>query len=349
MSGDMEALLKVSASVAALTAYARFAASKTTPGRRRFFALIPAISPLFFLPLSFTSIHFRSISGFFLGWLAVFKLLLLSFDSGPLFPSLSFLTFLPIAVLPVKLRHISPSPKAKPPHLLPTAIKAILLSLLIPLYSHHDRFPHHLLLSIYCLHIYLGLELVLASAAFLAGILLGLDLEPQFNAPYLSTSLQDFWGRRWNLMVTAILRPSVYGPVRARWGAPAGVVATFLVSGVMHELMFYYITSAPPTGEVSCFFLLHGVCTAVEGWIRKAAKRRAGEGMMVNPVVSAAMTLGFVVLTGFWLFFPPVVRTGSDQRVVEECLAAMRFLEGGGRAILRRLGLQLNLTEAKIL
>ncbi|PKU81908.1 putative long-chain-alcohol O-fatty-acyltransferase 2 [Dendrobium catenatum] len=117
----MEALLKVSASVAALIAYARFTASKPTPGCRRFVALLPAISPLLFLPLSFTSIHFRGITGFFLGWLAAFRFL----------------------------------------HLLPP-------------------------------HLPDNLELVLSTAVFVGGSLLGLDLELQFNAPYLSTSLQDF-------------------------------------------------------------------------------------------------------------------------------------------------------------
>lgn len=337
MAGDMEAFLKVTALVSSLMAYARFAAGRTTPGLRRLITLLPAIIPLVFLPLSFSSLHLRAISGFFLTWLAIFKLLLLSFDAGPLSPSLLFLTFLPVAVLPVKIRPISTS--FKPPRLLPAAIKALLLSIIIPFYSYRDHIPHYFLLAMYCLHIYLALELVLASAALIAGGLMGLDLEPQFNAPYLSTSLQDFWGRRWNLMVTAILRPSVYCPVRARWGTGTGVLATFLVSGVMHELLFYYITSAPPTWEVTCFFVLQGVCTALEGWVKREAKVFGRDTKSVNPAVSAAMTLGFVSVTGFWLFFPPVMRNGSDERALKEYSAAFRLLVGSSRMILDRLGL----------
>jgi hypothetical protein len=34
----------------------------------------------------------------------------------------------------------------------------------------------------------------------------------------------------------------VFRPVRARLGAPVGVLAAFVVSGVMHEAMFSYVT-----------------------------------------------------------------------------------------------------------
>jgi len=91
------------------------------------------------------------------------------------------------------------------------------------------------------------------AAAATARALMALDLEPQFDRPYLSASLRDFWGRRWNLSVPALLRQCVFRPVRARLGAPAGVLAAFVVSGLMHEAMFSYITLRPPTGEEAAF------------------------------------------------------------------------------------------------
>ncbi|PKA60034.1 putative long-chain-alcohol O-fatty-acyltransferase 4 [Apostasia shenzhenica] len=336
MEGEIEALLKVSAISSALMAYARFSSAKIPPGFLRLLFLLPVISSLFFLPLGFSSIHLRTISGFFLAWLAVFKLLLLSFDAGPLSPSLPFLSFLPVALLPVNLRAAT---RRKPPHLLPTAIKALLFSFLVSFYSYRYRFPLFLLLLLYCFHIYLTAELVYAGAAFLASGLLGLNLEPQFDAPYRTTSLQDFWGRRWNLVVTTVLRPSVYNPIRRRWGSAAGFLATFLVSGVMHELMVYYVTLAPPTGEMLCFFLLHGVCTVLEVRLKKAAGNREG-GWRVHPAAATGATLGFVVATGFRLFLPPMMRNGSDERVLEECEAMIGFFKKGSEAILGRFRLQ---------
>ncbi|ONK71710.1 uncharacterized protein A4U43_C04F11560 [Asparagus officinalis] len=171
----------------------------------------------------------------------------------------------------------------------------------------------------YCLHIYLALDVVLASAAFLAGSLLGLDLEPQFDAPFKSTSLQEFWGRRWNLMVTGILRPSVYRPIRSRYGAAAGFMAVFLVSGLMHEVMFWYVTLGGPTGEVTLFFLIHGVHggggAGEEGWWWRPPLRRR------------ACDAGFVWRRVYGLFFPPVLRGERESETIDECAAMVGFLK----------------------
>ncbi|XP_038972546.1 probable long-chain-alcohol O-fatty-acyltransferase 5, partial [Phoenix dactylifera] len=207
--------------------------------------------------------------------LALFKLLLLAFGLGPLCPSLPLLPFLFTSFFPVKIQT---KPKPKPPissslstlHRLITVVRVLLLATIISSYRYSDRMHPYLLLAIYCCHIYLILDLGLASIAKIATGLLGLELEPQFNNPLGASSLQDFWGRRWNLMVSSILRPSVYDPVQARWGLDAGILATFFVSGLMHELMFYYLTLALPTGEVTAFFVLHGLLTVVERKARKA-------------------------------------------------------------------------------
>ncbi|KVI03012.1 hypothetical protein Ccrd_018696, partial [Cynara cardunculus var. scolymus] len=74
----------------------------------------------------------------------------------------------------------------------------------------------------------------------------GVELEPPSDEPYLSTSLQDFWGRRWNLMVTNSLRHTVYKTLKfvlpaKDWTTATAVMATFIVSGLMHKLLFYYV------------------------------------------------------------------------------------------------------------
>ncbi|THU60437.1 hypothetical protein C4D60_Mb07t12700 [Musa balbisiana] len=265
---DLKALAKVAVWVAVSMTYARFAASRFKPSKTSFLSLLP------YLPLHFSSIHLRGISALFLAWLALFKLLLLAFAAGSLSVSLPFLPFFASSILPVKLldphHHKTKSPFLSS-RFLPSAGRASLLAALIPLYRFREVIRPFLLLSLYCIHMYFALELVLAGAAAVAALLVprGFELEPQFDAPYRAVSLQDFWGRRWNLMVSAVLRPSVYLPMSARYGRSAGILAVFLVSGLMHEVMFRYITLAPPTGEATAFFMLHGACMVAEGTARR--------------------------------------------------------------------------------
>ncbi|EEE60653.1 hypothetical protein OsJ_14102 [Oryza sativa Japonica Group] len=160
-----------------------------------------------------------------------------------------------------------------------------------------------------------------------------MELEPPFDRPYLASSLRDFWGRRWNLMVSAILRPSVYDPVRARAGKAAGVVATFLISGLMHEAMVYYMTLRLPTGEMTAFFLLHGVCCVAEEWCarRWVARRWPPPPRPLGSLLVMAVAAG----SSFWLFFPPICREGSEEMLLEEWAAVAAFFQDAGRKLRR--------------
>lgn len=156
-------------------------------------------------------------------------------------------------------------------------------------------------------------------------------MEPHFDEPYLSSSLQDFWGRRWNVVVTNILRPTVYEPVLhmferrlgRNWASLPAVGATFLVSGLMHELIFFYLGRTKPTWEVTWFFLLHGLCLLVE----LAVKMNFPTGFQLPRVVSGIMTVGFVMCTAFWLFFPPLLRCQGPKRTLEEYAAVGAFVK----------------------
>ncbi|ONK63555.1 uncharacterized protein A4U43_C07F16470 [Asparagus officinalis] len=211
--------------------YARFASSSIRPGKLRLLSLLPVILLLPCLPWRFTSVNLRGTTAFFLAWLGVFKLLLLSFGVGPLSPHLPLPTFIAISSLPVKIQTSCHPKSDTDPSLIPFCIKLALLVLLTPIYRHKSQIHPWAVLALYSLYTYLILDLILSITKFSVGTLLGLTLEPQANDPFKSDSLQDFWGRRWNLMVTGILRPSVYDPVRSRSGAGAGVVAAFIVSG----------------------------------------------------------------------------------------------------------------------
>ncbi|KAF7803828.1 putative long-chain-alcohol O-fatty-acyltransferase 5 [Senna tora] len=141
------------------------------------------------------------------------------------------------------------------------------------------------------------------------------ELMPLFNHPYFATSLREFWGRRWNLLSSYILRLTVYDPTRTALSGIVGpgpgkvgaTIAALGVSGAMHEVMMYHITcGTKPTWEVSRFFLLQGLCIVVEAALRK----RCGS---VHVAVANALTVGFVVITSYWLLVLPVLNNGQSR------------------------------------
>ncbi|KAL5699554.1 hypothetical protein ACHQM5_030437 [Ranunculus cassubicifolius] len=321
---EIQTLIKVWITVLTSLTFCYFIIKKLPPGIPRLLTLLPIISLFTYLPLTLTSIHFIGITSFFTTWLCNFKLLLFAFNGGPLSSSsLSFPHFLAIACLPINLNQSpSPSPKKGLKSPLNYAIKALLLALVIKSYDCKPFLNQNIILTLYSLHIYLAVEIVLAMSVLPARSIFKFEIEPQFNDPYLTTSLQDFWGRRWNLMVTGILRPTVYLPTRGictrvfgrNWAQLVGLVATFLVSGLMHELIYFYFSREKPTWEVTWFFVLHGVCTCLE----IVGKRWLGERWRLHPVISGLLTIGFVAGTGFWLFFPQIVRYEVDARAIRE-------------------------------
>ncbi|XP_030523470.2 long-chain-alcohol O-fatty-acyltransferase-like [Rhodamnia argentea] len=339
MGGDAEEELKnfiqVWISALAALAYSYFASSAVPRGALRLLSLLPAVLLLSLLPLRLSSAHLGGPTAFFLVWLANFKLLLLSFHLGPLADAPSFLHFLSLASLPVKVKPPRDDKKVSgksPKSTLASvrlAIKVLILVSILHAYEYRPRLHEYAILALYCVHLYLELELVLAICAVPASAALGFDLERQFDEPYLATSLQDFWGRRWNLMVSSILRSTVYDPVRRRLAPLIGsrpaslpaTVAAFAVSGVMHEAIYYYITRARPTGEVTWFFTLHGICVAAE----VAVKRWAGGRWRMHRAASGMLTAAFLMVTGMRWFFPQLMRNGVHEKVISECYAIFHF------------------------
>ncbi|RID69197.1 hypothetical protein BRARA_C01303 [Brassica rapa] len=134
---------------------------------------------------------------------------------------------------------------------------------------------------------------------------------------------QDFWSRRWNRMVPSVLRPTVHIPVQqftARLIGQnasfyAGMLATFIVSGLMHELVYFYIIRKSPTWEVTCFFLLHGVVTCLE-----IAVKRMRLCPSPHRVASRLVVVAFMFVTSVWLFAPQLLRYDVHKRLISECL-----------------------------
>ncbi|XP_045827905.1 acyl-CoA--sterol O-acyltransferase 1-like [Trifolium pratense] len=309
-------------SVATILFWYSYKIGKNVPkGIRRLVALFPPIIILLLLPKRLTNVHLIYIFSFSHSWLSTFKLLLFSFAKGPLSsnPPHCLSHFLFLAALPIKFQHkIDNQIKLPSLNWFDFVVLSILAYFFLPSYENKQSFHQ---VTFMCLHLYFGLEIFLFLITAITRKLLQVELEKPFDKPYLSTSLQDYWGRRWNIMVTRILHTSIYEPmlkafshvIGRKWAPIPAVLVTFMVSGFMHELMFYYMKhdTTWKTWELCwdsiCFFLIHGVCVALQIAYKKIFKPKHD---ILPRVVSCTLTMAFVIFTGIWLYIPALIRCG---------------------------------------
>nr|GMC72428.1 probable long-chain-alcohol O-fatty-acyltransferase 5 [Ipomoea batatas] len=334
---EMKNLTYVWISVSACLLHSYFISAKIPKGTLRLISLTPVFYLFTILPLFLSSAVLSAIVSFFFTWLSNFKLLLFAFDRGPLSshmgPTKSLFLFAVMASLPIRVKQRQSSShrstKKLPLNLATETLGfAVLLQMIL---RYRDSVHPKLVMVAYCGLVFLMIDILVAASSFVVRGLVGLELDPPSDEPYLSGSLQEFWGRRWNLTVTNTLRLTVYGPTKEisagvvgdEWAPLPAVLATFVVSGLMHELLFYYVTLATPSWEMTLFFVLHGICVAVEIAVKRALRDR----WRLPRLVSGPLTVGFVVATSFWLFFPPLIRTGADAKVLEEFGICMEFIK----------------------
>ncbi|KAI3440195.1 MBOAT_2 domain-containing protein [Psidium guajava] len=344
MEGEISNFMMVWTFVVASLTYCHTISKFVPSGTKRLLAISPVIVLFFVLPLSLTTISLGGLTSFFVAWLCNFKLILFAFGKGPLSSSQcwSLAYFIPVACLPIKIPGPIESTKNEEHPCSeinerglksPTnyVVKCLVIVAFLPAYESKDRVHPVIVNLMYLVHVYVGLEVSLAVVGAMVRALTGITLEPQFEEPYLSTSLQDFWGRRWNLMVTDILRPTIYLPVRSlssrvmgrKWAALPASFACFLVSALMHELIFYYIGRKEPRWVVTSFFLLHGLCVAVE----IAAKKALAGKFHLPRAVSGPMAVGFILATALWLFLPALLWCDAEDKSRREAMAVVDFVK----------------------
>jgi Membrane bound O-acyl transferase family len=86
----------------------------------------------------------------------------------------------------------------------------------------------------------------------------GVDAQPIMRAPAASTSLSEFWGKRWNLGFRQLTHGLVYEPLRRQVGSAAAILAAFLASGIIHDLVISF-PAGGGYGLPTSYFLLQGI------------------------------------------------------------------------------------------
>ncbi len=92
---------------------------------------------------------------------------------------------------------------------------------------------------------------------------IGVDARPLMDRPFVSVSLGEFWGRRWNTAFRDLTHRFLFRPLTPRLGPRRAVLVGFVFSGLVHDA----VISVPARGGYggpSLFFLLQAVGILVE-------------------------------------------------------------------------------------
>jgi alginate O-acetyltransferase complex protein AlgI len=125
----------------------------------------------------------------------------------------------------------------------------------------------------------------------------GVNAAPMMNSPLLTTSLSDFWSSRWNLVFRDLARIFVFRPVLKRSGIVAAVLAAFVFSGFLHELLISLPADAW-YGLPTLFFLIQACGIFIE-------KSGAGMKLGINRGLRGRLFAAVFILVPLVLLFHP--------------------------------------------
>lgn len=148
-----------------------------------------------------------------------------------------------------------------------------------------------------------GLSLMLHFGVFpvAAGLwrLAGVDARALFRAPLMSQSLGEFWARRWNLGFPEMTALAVYRPL-SRWlGKGPATMASFLFSGLLHEMAISVPVGAG-YGLPTLYFALHGGLALFERGLAQSGRPIERLGMWSRAWTAACLVLPLPLLFHPW-------------------------------------------------
>lgn len=126
------------------------------------------------------------------------------------------------------------------------------------------------------------------------GRLLGIELPINFNRPYFSTTVTEFW-RRWHISLTTWFRDYIYFPLggnrcsKMRWMLNTMIV--FVVSGLWHGAAYTFLI----------WGAMHGACMIIERLIYGDKIKHISNKFSLSNLLRLAVT--FTIVNFAWIFF----------------------------------------------
>jgi hypothetical protein len=282
-------------------------------------------------------------------WLSSLKIFGWAVGRGPLvLPTLTFPQFIAVAFLPITPvveKKTSTTKKKKgnarqdetgdgaSAAALDFFFKLVCLAALLTALQHD---LHRLVQEIlYAFGLYLFIAIIMDCVGLVSVAVLNLKVAPHFDKPFLSSSLTDYWSRRWNLNTGYTMRFLIYDPICegrlikkerpseeeeneeyfqiSRSRRALALCTSFLISGVFHEFFIIYLRGRV-SGYWLTFFTLQGPLLVLESVARRWLRV---QGTVVPKFLSIPLTLGLILTLGDLFFFPDVVRMGIAGQIVQ--------------------------------
>ena len=137
--------------------------------------------------------------------------------------------------------------------------------------------------------------------------MMGFELAQNFDWPYLSRSIRDFW-RRWHISLSSWLRDYLYIPLGGSREGPSrtaiAIVLTWFLGGLWHGAAWNFVV----------WGLYHGVLVSIASWTRRTGAAALWDHIPA-PVQIAAT---FAAVTWGWVLF-----RSSNLSVAASMWAAM--------------------------
>ena len=146
--------------------------------------------------------------------------------------------------------------------------------------------------------------------------LFGIRLEENFNTPYLSVSIQDFW-RRWHITLGNWLKKYVYIPLGGNrvplWRWIINTLIVWLVSGLWHGANWTFVV----------WGLYHGILIVIFGLFNKLRKHKESSTSNGRAIALRIIDIvfTFLLVNLGWVFF----RSSSMAEVLEYLSCIIRF------------------------
>ena len=132
-------------------------------------------------------------------------------------------------------------------------------------------------------------------------------LESFTDFPFLSLSIREFWGRRYNRLINTVLKESIFEPISLELSSQTmAAMTTFIISGLFHvHIAFIAFDDTSHLLPTFLFFFFHGIACCLETYIQ----------IRSSNYIRWLLTHVFLLITAP-LLLEPFVKNGSPYLVV---------------------------------